>query len=161
MGWEYHHQLMEKFGSVKNVYSASYSASKHYKHYQQVELRWMVIYPRLYTYNEDAIRAALQAQDSPICLFKPSAQLIGQVTALEGITIPWHGCVAPASIKRFQVKSEQLPAIHRNPKWTTGEWFLKHLVIRYALTIDSALLCCVKCYGLLFVFVWNWCGWRQ
>ena len=69
------------------------------------------------------------------------------------VFVTW--CVAPASIKHFQVKSEQLPAIHRNPKWTTGEWFLKHLVIRYVLTVDSALLCCVKCYGLLVAFVWN------
>ena len=58
------------------------------------------------------------------------------------VFVTW--CVAPASVKRSQEKSEQLPAIHRNPKWTTGEWFLKHSVIRYVLIIDSALLCCVK-----------------
>lgn len=72
-----------KFGSVKDVYSVS----KHYKHYQQLELRLIVIYPRLYTYNKDAIRAALLAKDSSICLFEPLAQLIRQETALEGITI--------------------------------------------------------------------------
>ena len=36
------------------------------------------------------------------------------------VFVTW--CVAPARINRFQAKSEQQqPAIHRNPKWTTGE----------------------------------------
>ncbi len=47
----------------------------------------MITYLRQITYNEDAVRAVLLAQDSFNLFIEPLAQLIRQEIALEGVTI--------------------------------------------------------------------------